>query len=87
MLPLTSVALRERRPQQIAAVEESLGEPVDTVARRFAERAGASRLRDIGVTEDQLLRCAEAAVQRPELSLTPPPARLQELADLYRAAW
>lgn len=87
MLQVTSAALRERRPQQIAAVEHAMGEPVDAVARRFAARAGAKRLRDIGVTEDQLQRCVEVAVQRPELSLTPPPARRDELEQLYRAAW
>lgn len=87
MLPVTSAALRKRRPDQIATVEQALGEAVDAVATRFARRAGAFRLRDIGVTEDDLARCAQAASERPELALTPPPAGPRELEELYRAAW
>lgn len=87
LLPVTSAALRGRRPRQIAAVEQAAGEPVDVTARRFAERAGAARLRDIGISEDQLARCARAASERPELALTPPPAGPRELEQLYRAAW
>ena len=87
MLPVTSAALRSRRGEQIAALEAVLGEPVDVVARRFAELAGASRLRDIGVPEDVLPACAQAASTRAELALTPPPAGPRELEELYRAAW
>ena len=87
MLPVTSAALRARRSEQIGALEELLGEPVDVVARRFAARAGASRLRDIGVPEEVLAACAQAASERAELALTPPPAGPRELEELYRAAW
>jgi len=87
MLPITSAALRDRRPHQIAAVEQALGEPVDDVARRFARHAGCSRLRDIGIAEHDLAGCAQAASERPELALTPPPAGPRELEQLYRAAW
>ncbi len=87
MLPVTSAALRDRRTEQIGALEAILGEPVDVVARRFAELAGAARLRDIGVPEDLLPACAQAASQRAELALTPPPAGPRELEELYRAAW
>ena len=87
MLPVTSAALRDRRTEQIAALEALLGEPVDVVARRFAELAGAARLRDIGVAEEVLPACAQAASQRAELALTPPPAGPRELEELYRAAW
>lgn len=87
MLPVTVAALRERRPGQMAAIDESLGEPAEEVARRFAARAGATSLEEIGVGEDLLEQCAQAAAQRAELALTPPPAGPDELLGLYRAAW
>lgn len=87
MLPVTSAALRARMPGPIGAIEELVGEPVDVLARRFAQRAGASRLRDIGVAEEVLPACAQAASTRAELALTPPPAGPRELEELYRAAW
>lgn len=87
MLPVTVAALRERRPGQMAAIDESLGEPAEEVARRFAARAGATSLEEIGVGEDLLEQCARAAAQRAELALTPPPAGPDELLGLYRAAW
>lgn len=87
MLHATVAALRERRPGQMAAIDESLGEPAEEVARRFAARAGATSLEEIGVGEDLLEQCARAAARRAELALTPPPAGPDELLGLYRAAW
>jgi len=87
MLPVTSAALRRRLPDGIAAIDAVLGEPVEAVARRFADRAEARRLRDIGIPEDALVMCAEAAATRSELALTPPPPGPRELEELYREAW
>ena len=87
MLPVTVAALRERRPEQIARVDEALGEPAEAVAARFAVRAEAPGLQAIGVQEDLLESCANAAAERAELALTPPPAGTDELLELYRAAW
>ena len=53
----------------------------------LARRAGAARLRDLGVTEEQLDACAQAAAQRPELALTPPPADEAEIRALYAGAF
>jgi alcohol dehydrogenase class IV len=60
---------------------------VEELAAQLAQLAGADRLRDIGVAEDRLDTCADAAAQRPELQLTPPPADAAELRGLYREAW
>jgi alcohol dehydrogenase class IV len=87
MLTVTSGALRKRLPEGVAAIDDVVGEPVEEVARRFAGLAGAGRLRDIGVPEDVLAACAQAASERSELALTPPPAGPRELEELYRAAW
>jgi alcohol dehydrogenase class IV len=78
MLPHTSGALQSRGDVPAEARE---------LARDLAARAGASRVRDIGVERDALERCADAAAQRPELDLTPPRAVRKELLALYEAAW
>src|SRR4051794_6032320 len=65
MLPHTIGALRRRDATTVDATE---------LARDLARRAGAERLRDIGVDQGKLEECVEAAVQRPQLKLTPPPA-------------
>jgi len=78
MLPHTIEALRRRNASTPDAGE---------VARDLARRAHAERLRDIGVDESRLEDCVEAAAQRPQLKLTPPPADAEEIRALYRAAW
>jgi alcohol dehydrogenase class IV len=78
MLPHTIGALRRRDPRTVDAAG---------LARDLARRAGAERLRDIGVAEDALEACVEAAVRRPQLAITPPPADAGEIRELYRQAW
>ena len=78
MLPHTIPALMRRNPDTIDATE---------LARELARRSGAERLRDIGVHEDRLEACVDAAAQRPQLKLTPPPATADEIRALYREAW
>lgn len=87
MLPVTAAALRRRAPEPLAALDAVIGCPAEDVARRFAGRAEARRLRDLGVPEDALEGCAQAAAARAELALTPPPAGPRELLALYREAW
>ena len=81
LLPHTLGALRER------GALEGAGEGWEEVAARFARRAGAVRLRDVGVAGDALEACAEAAARRPHLDATPPRASADELLALLRAAW
>ncbi|MCD6726102.1 MAG: iron-containing alcohol dehydrogenase [Solirubrobacteraceae bacterium] len=87
LLPVTAAALRRRRPERLAELDEALGRPVEEVARRFAVRAGVPSLRAIGIDEEALSTCAEAAAKRSELALTPPPADAREIEQLYREAW
>jgi alcohol dehydrogenase class IV len=79
MLPHTLVAL-ERRGAPGA------GELVG-LATTLADRAGAARLRDLGVDEAVLDVCADAAAGRAELDLTPPRPDRDELRALYGAAY
>jgi len=87
MLPHTLKALRRRAPQPLERLALAMGaDPVD-VARDLAAGAGASHLRDLGVSAEQLDRCADAAAQRPDLAGTPPAADRDELRALYEAAF
>jgi alcohol dehydrogenase class IV len=79
MLPHTAAALAERRG---GVTPESI-----ELARDIAARAGASRLRDIGVDRDVLPAVADAAAGRGELDHTPPRPTRDELLALYEAAW
>jgi alcohol dehydrogenase class IV len=87
MLPHTSAALRRRFPEAVAAQDAVAGRPVEELAGQLGEIAGAGRVRAIGVAEDRLETCADAAAQRAELHLTPPPADAAELRRLYGEAW
>jgi alcohol dehydrogenase class IV len=78
MLPHTIGALRRREPATVDATD---------LARELARRAGAERLRDIGVPEESLDEIAETAARRPQLAVTPPAADAAEIRELLRAAW
>ncbi len=88
VLPWTTAALRTRAPEAMAALDAAAGIRIEDLAVRLAALAGATRARDIGVTEDKLDACAEAAASRPELDLTPPRATREEIREkIYAAAW
>jgi alcohol dehydrogenase len=57
------------------------------LASELAARAQAVRLRDLGVSEELLDTCADAASSRAELDLTPPRPERDELRELYAAAY
>jgi alcohol dehydrogenase class IV len=79
MLPHTLLALAQRGAKAAAGL---VG-----LASDLAARADARRLRDLGVDEARLERCADAAARRAELDLTPPRASRDELRALYAAAF
>jgi predicted NBD/HSP70 family sugar kinase len=79
MLPHTLVALDRRGATGAAALV--------ALATDLADRAAASRLRDLGVDEATLDTCADAAAERAELDHTPPRADRDELRALYAAAY
>ena len=87
MLPHTTGALARRFPDAMAAIAQAVDEAAPVVVERIGARAGPDRLRDWGVEADQLAGCADAALQRAELALTPPPPDRAELEALYEAAW
>ena len=87
MLPHSLGALARRFPAPIERFGEAMGGDPATVAARVCGLTGVTRLRDAGVPEDALDRCAAEAAGRPELALTPPAADESELRALYAAAW
>jgi alcohol dehydrogenase class IV len=82
VLPVAIAALERRNPGRVDP-DGTLGE----LARRLARRAGADGIRRLGVPEDRLDACADAAAQRPDLAFTPPAADRDELRALYAEAW
>jgi alcohol dehydrogenase class IV len=87
MLPHTTRALAWRAPAEMEQLEAAMGEDPESVAARLAGRAGRVRLREHGVTAEILGDCADAALQRSDLTLTPPAADRAELLAIYEAAW
>jgi alcohol dehydrogenase class IV len=87
MLPQTLRALARRRPAEMEAMADAAGDDLLSIAARLGARAGPSRLRDRGVLAEQLAECANAALERRDLRLIPPPPDRDEVLALYEAAW
>jgi alcohol dehydrogenase class IV len=82
VLPAAIGALERRSPGRVDP-DGTLAE----LARKLARRADADGIRRLGVPEERLDACADAAAGRPELDLTPPRADRDELRELYAQAW
>lgn len=87
MLPHTAKALGRRAPAWNAQLRDALGRNPEELAVRLRDFGGIAGLRDAGATEENLEVCVEQASQRPELDMTPPRAGVDELRELYRAAY
>jgi alcohol dehydrogenase class IV len=88
MLPHTTVALRRRAPEALAALDASAGVEMEALARRLAHHAGAQQLQNLGVTEDALETCVrEVLARRGDLEGTPPAPSESEIRSLYEAAF
>lgn len=87
LLPHTLPALARRFSERMERFGQAVGGEPSAVAAAMTARTGAQRLRDHGVEREELGACADAAAEREQLALTPPPADRQELLELYEAAW
>jgi len=87
MLPHTLQALSRRAPDWSAQLTATLDRDPEELAVRLRDFGGVIRLRDAGASEDELEVCAQRASERPELEMTPPRASIDELRELYRAAY
>jgi maleylacetate reductase len=84
-------ALRFNEPVAAAEIERfgeamSTGDPVGRV-EGLARLGGFTRLRHLGVPEDELDSAAEEAAERRGAKANPRPASAAEIAELYRGVW
>jgi maleylacetate reductase len=88
LLPATMAAMRERAPEQIAALAAALGSDPEDLGDRIRELAGDRRLGELGADRDRIDEVVEGAVARPELfQMTPGELDRAELEAILRAAW
>jgi alcohol dehydrogenase class IV len=83
MLPHSLGALGWRFPDWYERLGEAVGGDPGEVAARLCARTAATTLGELGVGNDALDACADAAAERSELDLTPPRADRAELRALY----
>jgi maleylacetate reductase len=92
LLPYTLEAMLERATPAITKLGEALGlgarNPAAVPARvaELASLAGPRRLREIGVSDDQVDAVVKEALKRPDLGNTPDPPGAEELRALLRDA-
>lgn len=88
MLPVSIRALERRSLGTfLDTLRRTLGEEPAALAERLRDLGGPHTLREAGVAEVDLDRCAREASGRPELQLTSPAPDAGELRELYGAAY
>jgi alcohol dehydrogenase class IV len=88
MLPRTMAMMRDRAPDEIAALAGALAsEPAQIGPRIEALGGDPRRLRDLGAEPGRLESAANAILQRSELENTPDPPGLDEVRRLLEDAW
>jgi alcohol dehydrogenase class IV len=89
MLPHSAGLMAGRAPGPLSKLAQSLGDgsgDPEAVAGALAARSGHTRLRTLGVGEEQLPEIAAAVVEHPLLGNTPEPPGADELLETLRAA-
>ncbi len=88
LLPATIAAMRERAPEQIAALAAALGTDPERIGDRIRELAGDRRLGELGADRERIDEVIDAAIARPELfQMTPGELDRADLEAILRAAW
>jgi alcohol dehydrogenase class IV len=88
ILPRAMEALRDRAPDAIAALADSLGTTPAEIGPRIEDLGGGRRrLSDLGADESRLDDALDAILARGELGMTPDPPGRDELEGIVRAAW
>ena len=87
VLPHSVRLMVDRAPEEIARLARTLGSSDAAAAvARMTLRTGVTKLRELGVREDQLDEIVEAAAPRAEVRNTPRPPDAAELRGLLEAA-
>jgi maleylacetate reductase len=88
LLPHTMEAMRERAPEQVAALAKALNTEPDRIGERIAELAGHRRLGELGAGRAHLDEVLDTAMARPELArMTPGDVDRADLTAILDAAW
>jgi alcohol dehydrogenase class IV len=76
-------------PDAVRRFGQAIGAPDDPAARvaELAALSGPTRLRDVGVPEEDLARLGEAAAGRTGNRLNPHQATPEEVEGLLRSVW
>ena len=79
----------ELAPDAVRRFGEAIGAPDDPAAKvtELAALSGPTRLRDLGVPEDELPQLGATAAARAGNQANPRPATPDEVTELYRAVW
>ena len=88
LLPHTVEAMRDRVPEQIAALADALGTAPDAIGDRIEELGGhPPGLGELGADRELIGRVVEGALERPELATIPDPPSADELEAILASAW
>jgi alcohol dehydrogenase class IV len=89
LLPVTMDVMRERAPEQIAALAGAIGTDPGRIEERIAELAGGRRhLGELGADRTCVEEALDVAMARPELfPMTPGELERDHLRDILQRAW
>jgi alcohol dehydrogenase class IV len=87
ILPQAMGFMRERAPEQIAALAQVLGTDPARLPARIAELGRPRGLGELGADRERLEAALDAVQERPDLALTPRPPDRGELRAIVEAAW
>jgi maleylacetate reductase len=74
-------------PEALRRFSEAVGGPPDTRVEELSRLGGPTRLRELGVPEEDLFELAAAAAQRAGNQANPHPATPEEIERLLREVW
>ncbi|MGH2955387.1 MAG: iron-containing alcohol dehydrogenase [Solirubrobacterales bacterium] len=89
LLPVTMEAMRERAPERIGALAESLGTTPTAIGDRIADLGGGRRrLGELGADPERIDEVLDTAMARPELfRMTPGELTREELRAILESGW
>lgn len=87
ILPQAMAFMRERAPDQIAALAEALRTDPASLPERISELGRPPRLGELGADRERLNDALEAIEARAELGFTPDPPDREQLRAIVEAAW
>jgi maleylacetate reductase len=87
ILPQAMAFMRERAPEEIGALAETLRTDPDSLPGRISELGHPIGLGELGADRGRLEEALDAIQARPELGFTPEPPNREQLQAIVEAAW